>query len=73
MASVRVINEAGEVACRHRDLSVCDECWSATPGLVKVYERDYRWLAGAGWTPSEVAEISAGTMAEVRLSPETVA
>ncbi len=68
----RVINENGEVACRHRDLSVCEDCWNATPGLVNVYETVYRWLDGAGWTKAEVAKVEAGEMENVTLSPETV-
>lgn len=49
---VRMINEDGEVACKHRDLSVCDKCFAATPGLVSVYAvvylvdiEDMDWIA----------------------------
>lgn len=72
MNLVRVINEAGEIACRHRSLSVCAECFAATPGLVNVYETVYRWSA-EGWSAAEVAQISAGQMENVTLSPGTAA
>lgn len=31
----------GDLACRHRDLSVCPVCFADTPGLVDVYGAVY--------------------------------
>lgn len=27
----------GEAICRHRDLSVCKDCWEATPDLIEIH------------------------------------
>lgn len=68
---VRYWNENGEVACEHRDMSCCEECFLATPGLVDVGSVIYAWEDGEGWTPREQAKIRAGKMPYVRLSPGT--
>ena len=59
---VRVINEDQEVACVHRDLSVCKDCWAKTPGLIDVYDVVYLD------DPRDRPEVDG---ANVRLSPGT--
>ena len=66
----RIVNENGEVACTHRDLSVCEECWNATPNLINVYETVYRWDPSQ-WSAAEGFQIATGQMENVTISPNT--
>ena len=69
---LRIINnDDGSLACEHRSLSVCPDCWNATPDLVNVYETVFWWYGGDGWSQDEVESIAAGRTPNVTLSPGT--
>ena len=58
------------LVCPHRELSVCEDCFNATPGLVDVYTTVYRFMP-SGWTAREAFDLAAGRMEDCRLSPGT--
>lgn len=51
------------LACAHRDLSCCPECFAATPGLVNVFGNVYRYVPDQ-WPDAEREDLT--------LSPDTV-
>lgn len=58
----------GSLVCPHRDLSTCEECFAATPNLVDVYSKVYRWEPSA-WSVRDAFDIAAGRTPYARLSP----
>lgn len=39
-----VYGEGGILACEHRELTVCRECFAGTPDLIRSYGMTYRLL-----------------------------
>lgn len=54
------------LVCAHRDLSVCPDCFDATPGLIEVYGQVYRFDPEVWKAPTDSID-----GVDVRLSPGT--